>query len=93
MFTHSIQIIATATLFLSLVGCGNGGSLTLEPGARKVASKGSPFLRFNVGGKSLVVQAGQTPTTGVHGWVSIQPVSSKVLSAPGGDQIYLNKDQ
>lgn len=62
-----------ASLFLA--ACSKGGELVLEPGARVVKSKGSPFVSVNQGGKALIVQQGQTPATGVHGWVTIQSVS------------------
>ena len=73
------MLILLATASMALTACSNKGSLNLEPGAVKVASKSSPYVRLNVGGNAMVVEQGQTPTTGVHGWISLQPVSSKSL--------------
>lgn len=74
--------------------CSKGGNLTLEPGARKIASKGSPFVQVNQGGKALIYEQGLTPstaTTGVHGWVSVQAVSSTQLSSASGHKAVINK--
>ena len=74
-----------------IAACSKGGRLTLEPGARIVKSTASPFLTVNQGGKALVVQVGQTPATGVHGWVTIQTVSSQRMTSPDGHSMVLNK--
>ena len=92
MFNLSMNLRAMGflVLVLTLGACSKGGELVLEPGAKIVKSKGSPSLRINDGGKALVVQQGQTPSTGVHGWVSIQAVSSKTLSG-GGHQALIHQ--
>lgn len=71
--------------------CSKGGQLTLEPNARIVKSKGSPFVTVNQGGKALVVQQGQTATTGVHGWVTVQTISSRSMTSASGHGMVLNK--
>jgi hypothetical protein len=78
-----------ASLFLA--ACSKGGELVLEPGAKIVKSKGSPYVSVNQGGKALIVQQGQTATTGVHGWVTIQSVSARNLTSGAGHQMVLNK--
>lgn len=78
-------------VLLFTAACSKGGNLTLEPGARKIASKGSPFVQVNQGGKALVVEFGQTPTTGVHGWVAVNSVSHKQLSSATGHTAVINK--
>lgn len=70
--TKSLGLMA-ALAFLS--ACSNGGSLNLEPGARKISSKGSPAAHMTDGGKALVSDA-----SGVHGWVSVQSVVSKTIT-------------
>jgi hypothetical protein len=82
------SLLAFALLFSA---CSKGGELVLEPGARIVKSKGSPYVSVNQGGKALIVQQGQTPSTGVHGWVTIQSVSARNLSSGSGHQMILNK--
>ena len=84
---------ALGLLALSIMigACSKGGQLTLEPGARIVKSKGSPFVSVNQGGKALVVEQGQTPATGVHGWVTVQTISSKNMTGAGGHAMVLNK--
>ena len=76
---------------LLLSACSKGGELTLEPGARIVKSSGSPYVSVNQGGKALIVEQGQSATTGVHGWVTIQAVSARNLSSGDGHQLILNK--
>ena len=76
----------------ALTACHNGGDLTLEPGARKVVSQGSPYVQVNLGGKALVVQSGQTADTGVHGWITVNSVSSQSLSSPNASLV-LNRSQ
>lgn len=78
---------------VSLSACSKGGNLTLEPGARIVKTKGSPYVSVNQGGKALVVEQGKTPSTGVHGWVTVQAVSSRNLSSTSGNTMVLNKAQ
>ncbi len=87
------MLILLAAASMALTACSNKGSLNLEPGAIKVASKGSPYMRLNVGANAMVVEQGQTPTTGVHGWISLQPVSSKSLASGSGAQLIINKTQ
>lgn len=72
-----------------LVACSKGGQLTLESNARIVKTKGSPFITINQGGKALVVEQGQTPSTGVHGWVAIQTISSSPVSDGSGNTAIL----
>jgi len=78
-------------LTMMIGACTKGGQLTLEPNARIVKSKGSPFVSVNQGGKALIVQQGQTPSTGVHGWVSVQAISSRSMTDGGGHRMVLNK--
>ena len=85
------KIGALGLLSLLISACSKGGELVLEPGARIVKSKGSPYVSVNQGGKALIVQQGQTPSTGVHGWVTIQSVSARNLSSGSGHQMVLNK--
>ncbi|NJL24984.1 MAG: hypothetical protein HC902_07295 [Calothrix sp. SM1_5_4] len=47
-------------------------------------------MQVNQGGKALVVEQGKTATTGVHGWVSVQSVSSQSLSG-GSAAMVVNK--
>jgi len=63
-----------------LTACKNGGEVTLGPSAIKNKNPGSPYAQVNLGGKSLVVEAGKTASTGVHGWVSVQAVTSQNLN-------------
>lgn len=83
-----LGLIAAALL---LSACNSGGNLTLEPGARKIASKGSPYVTVNQGGKALIVEQGKTAQTGVHGWVSIQTISARNLSSTSGHTLIMNK--
>lgn len=73
-----------------LTACSKGGELVLEPGAR-LRAKGSPYVSVNQGGRALLVTQGQTPDTAIHGWVSVQAVSSGSLSAGDGHKVILNK--
>jgi hypothetical protein len=82
-------ILAAASAFL--VACSNSGNLTLEPGARKINTKGSPYAQVNQGGKSLVIEQGKTASTGVHGWVAVQSVVSKSITDGGSHQMIMNK--
>ena len=90
---NALKLSSVAVGMLLLAACSKGGNLTLEPGARIVKTKGSPFVTVNQGGKALVVEDGKTATTGVHGWVSVQAVSSRSLSSAGGNTMVLNKAQ
>lgn len=81
-------VFAAATL----TACHSGGSLTLEPGARKVVSQGSPYIQVNLGGQALVVQTGQTASTGVHGYITVNAVSAQSLSSPNANLV-LNRSQ
>lgn len=90
---NALKLSSLAAGLLVLTACSKGGNLTLEPGARIVKTKGSPYVTVNQGGKALVVEQGKTATTGVHGWVSVQAVSSRNLSSTGGNTMVLNKAQ
>lgn len=90
---NALKLSSIAAGMLLLAACSKGGNLTLEPGARIVKTKGSPYVTVNQGGKALVVEQGKTATTGVHGWVSVQAVSSRNLSSTGGNTMVLNKAQ
>jgi hypothetical protein len=80
-----------SALFIAvLAACSNGGKLSLEPGARKVQSKGVPFVQINQGGKALIVESGKTATTGVHGWVAVQTMPTKTLTDVKGNQMSFN---
>lgn len=81
---NSVGLIV-ATLLLA--ACNNGGQLTLESGARKVITKGNPYVTVNNGGKALV-----RGHNGVTGWVTIQSVAAGNLSNPStGHQMIMNK--
>ena len=84
-------VLVGAVLFLT--ACKGGGNLTLEPGVKKVTSKGSPFVTVNQGGKALIWDATKTAETGVHGFVTVQAVTSGQLASPSGTQVILNKTQ
>jgi hypothetical protein len=88
----SFAIIAAA---MALSACKNGGDVTLESNARKVASQGSPYVQVNQGGKSLVVESGKTATTGVHGWVTVQAITSQHLQSANnnGTILIMNRTQ
>jgi hypothetical protein len=90
---NALKLSSVAVGMLLLAACSKGGNLTLEPGARIVKTKGSPFVTVNQGGKALVVEQGKTATTGVHGWVSVQAVSSRNLSSVDGNTMVINKAQ
>lgn len=90
MLRHLGKGLFLAGSLVLLTACNNGGKLSLEPGARK-ASKGTPFVQVNQGGKSLVVETGKTATTGVHGWLAISAVSTKNIEDTKGNTIILNK--
>lgn len=83
--------LAILGVLLLTSACSKGGNLTLEPGARKINSKGSPFVQVNQGGRALVVQQGQTPTSGVHGWITVQSMSSRALTSGSGHTAVINK--
>ncbi len=75
------KLLALGFMGLSLSACSKGGDLVIEPGARPGKFKGASYVQVNQGGKALVVESGQTADTGVHGWVTIQPVSSRRVSS------------
>ncbi len=83
--------VALFIMLMTTAACSKGGNLVLEPGARPIKSKGSPFVNVNQGGKALLVQEFQTVDTGVHGFVSIQPMSSRSLSSGSGHTAIINK--
>lgn len=85
---NSIGLLAVS---LFLMACSKGGELTLAPDARIVRNKGTPRVVINQGGKALVVQDGQTPSTGVHGWVTVQTLSSHKLKDASGHRAVLAK--
>jgi hypothetical protein len=85
---QSLALIATFTMLLS--ACSNSGNLTLEPGAVQAQSQGSPFVQLNSGGQALIVEQGQTATTGVHGWVTLQPIGGGPATAGNGTIMTLN---
>jgi predicted small lipoprotein YifL len=85
------QCIGLISAALLLSACGNKGNLTLEPGARKIATKGSANLTVNQGGKALIIEQGKTAETGVHGWISIQSMSARNLSSTSGHTLFINK--
>ncbi len=83
-------LILGAALFLT--ACSNGGNLSLEPGAKKVTSKGSPFVTVNQGGKALLI--GGSGASEVRGYVTVQAVTAGTLSGGSGQpQVIMNKAQ
>lgn len=85
-FKGAFLLVAVSTL----TACKNGGDLSLEPGVRRPATnQSSPFVQVNQGGKALIIENGKTATTGVHGWVTVQPVTAKNLSGSNGSKIVL----
>lgn len=88
---QALVVLAVAAL---LSACSNGGSLSLEPGVKKVTSKGSPFVTVNQGGQASIVEAGKTASTGVHGYVTVQAVTARTLASGSNEPIMiLNKAQ
>ena len=81
---HLNGAVALFIMLFSTAACSKGGNLVLEPGARPIKSKGSPFLSVNQGGTAHLVEQGKTETTGVHGFVTIQPIKTTKLSGAGG---------
>lgn len=81
---------AVTILALALSACSKGGQLTLEPGARIVKNKSKSMVIVNQGGKALVVEQGQTATTGINGWVGVQTQASPRLTSPDGHSAILN---
>lgn len=81
----SVGVLA-ATVLLS--ACSESGNMTLESGARKIATKGNPFVTVNNGGRAHMEGAG-----GVTGWVSVQAVSSGQYSSTDGtgQRLIMNK--
>lgn len=90
---HAFQSLVLVASLLFLTACKNGGDLTLEPGARKDKAPGSPYVQVNQGGNAMIVEAGKTPTTGVHGWVTIQAIAGAHLVSPNGTSLVVNKTQ
>ncbi len=84
-----LKALTVAALIMFISACKKGGELTLEPNARK--NKGLSFVSVNQGGRALIVQQGQTPKTGVHGWVTVQTVSARSMTSPSGHGMVLNK--
>ncbi len=91
MRNRALNSLGLLGVLLFTAACSKGGNLTLEPGARKINSKGSPFVQVNQGGKALIVEQGQTATTGIHGWVTVQSMSSRSLSSASGHTAVINK--
>jgi hypothetical protein len=90
---QSLLLVAMAT---ALTACKNGGDLTLEPGARKDKALGSPYVQVNQGGKALIYEATLTPATatqGVHGWVTVQAITSSHLTSASGTNLIMNRPQ
>lgn len=83
--------MALAATMVILTACNNGGNLSLESGAVVTKKKGAPFVTINQGGKSLVVENGRTYENGVHGWISVQTVSSRGLADGAGSRMVVNK--
>lgn len=88
---HAFGALCLTAVALVLSACSNGGELNLEPGARKDKTQGSPFVQLNSGGKALIIEQGKTATTGVHGWVTVQPISSTQMTSSSGTKLILNK--
>jgi len=80
---------------LALTACGKtGGKLTLDPDFVRNETKGSSFAEVNQGGRALLVEAGKTVTTGVHGYASVQTITAGTLKASsGGTKIILSTPQ
>lgn len=95
MLNRSIQGLMLISALAFLSACSGGGTLSLEPGAKKVTSKGAPNVTVNQGGKALIVEQGQTATTGVHGYVTIQAVTARNMASvqSGGATAVLNSSQ
>jgi hypothetical protein len=93
----SLRIAIRSMLLISsaivLTACKNGGDVTLESGAHVVKSQGSPYVQVNEGGKSLIIENGKTVTTGVHGWVTVQAITSTHLSSSSGTNLIMNRPQ
>jgi len=89
----AMNFFAIAAMATALTACKNGGDVTLESNARKVASQGSPYVQVNQGGSAMIVEAGKTPTTGVHGYVSVQAVTSQHLQSSSGTMLIMNRTQ
>ena len=82
--------MALFVIVMTTAACSKGGNLVLEPGARPSRSSGVPSFVVNQGGHAEIVEQGQTVTTGVHGYISIQP-SSTHLSSGSGHSAVINK--
>ncbi|HMN69942.1 MAG TPA: hypothetical protein PKC28_15470 [Bdellovibrionales bacterium] len=91
MRKNLIQVAGLMAVSMLLAACSKGGQLTLEPGARIVKSQGSPYVQIDQGGNALIVEQGKTPTTGVHGYVTIQAISAADLSSSAGHHMVINK--
>lgn len=88
---HGLVLVAMA---VTLSACKNGGDLTLEPGATRKVAKGSPYVQVNNGGKALIYESTRTPATatqGVHGWVSVNAVTSQPLKDANDNLILMNR--
>lgn len=77
---------AAVAMLLLLSACSKGGQLTLEPGAVKVKSKGSPYVSVVQGAKANLVGADNS----ANGWVTIQSVSSRTVTS-GSHNMIVNK--
>jgi hypothetical protein len=91
---YAFQGLMLVALAATLTACKNGGDFTLER-PHKDKSQGSPYVQVNQGGKALIYEASRslaTATQGVHGWVSVQPVSAHLTGA-GGTNIIMNHPQ
>jgi hypothetical protein len=95
MFAHKIALRSLALVLaaLSMAACKNGGQVTIAS-TNSSSTEGSPFVQVNQGGNTMIVQQGQTPTTGVHGWVTIQAItSSNLSSSDGSTNMVMNRSQ
>jgi hypothetical protein len=86
-----LMVIASA---LFITACSKGGQLNLEPGAIKNKSEGSPFVITAQGAESLIVQQGQTPATGISGWITIgENINPQPLSSVSGHTMVINSPE
>lgn len=93
---YAFQSLLLVAMAMALTACKNGGEVTLEPGARPSKVQGSPYVQVNQGGKALIYESTLTPATatqGVHGWVTVQAVTSSHLTGSGGTNLIMNRPQ
>lgn len=80
---------ATVAVY-ALSACSSGGEMSLVSTGKAKKLKGSPYVSLKQGSRAEVVQSGQTPTTGVHGWVSIQASGTQQVTG-GGNRAIINR--